>query len=247
MDDRGGRAGAAARRGGVAGSGHGTVTSVRRWPWSRRRLSTAVHSLRGLWWEGGERRQGTRRTTAYRHGRPCFGRRGRHFCLRWPLPQRSDLTVRRSSGPSPSLVSLMRLMVYVLVPLEAYSEERGKKGEGEEGAGGGRRRHPVALPQARAQCRRLLLVSEERGKRGRRRSCRNLLLVPLPALGNLEIISMIQVSAAPVRSSFPRPCSCSVSGRCLKSPFFQRSAGSSMDTCSVGRFPHVLRECGPRI
>ena len=52
--------------------------------------SNTVHSPRGLWWEGRETRQGTRRTTAYGHRRPCLRGRGRHLCLR--LPGRSGVT-----------------------------------------------------------------------------------------------------------------------------------------------------------
>ena len=45
--------------------------------------SPTVQSPRGLWWEGRERRQGTRRTPACGHRRPCLRWSARHLCLRW--------------------------------------------------------------------------------------------------------------------------------------------------------------------
>ena len=61
---------------------------------------------------------------------------------------------------------------------------------------------------------------------------RNLLLIPLLAPRNLDIISMILVPAALVR--------------CLGS-VFSALLGSSMVTCSVGQFSYFLRERGPRL
>ena len=84
------------RGGEIAGSGHGTVTSVRRLPWSWRRPSTTVHSAQGLWWRSRERRQGTRRTAAYGHRCPCLRGRGRHLCLR--SPGRNGVTALRGTS-----------------------------------------------------------------------------------------------------------------------------------------------------
>ena len=64
--------------GGVAGSGHGTVTSVRRLPWSWRRPSTTARSG----WRCLERERSASSTTAYGHRSDLSRGRGQHRCWR---------------------------------------------------------------------------------------------------------------------------------------------------------------------
>ena len=74
----------------VVGSGHGTVTSVRRLPWSWRRPSTTAHSG----WRCLERERSARRTTAYGPGLPPE-----------PEPQVRAATVGYVAAPEPLLTA----------------------------------------------------------------------------------------------------------------------------------------------
>ena len=73
--------------GGIASSGHGTVTSVRRLPWSWRRPSTTALNVRSLeWWKGRVRRRSTRSTQLSGDRSDLLWGRGQES--RWTLSRR---------------------------------------------------------------------------------------------------------------------------------------------------------------